>query len=480
MVYAQRTKDPNALKMVEKTLDSMAKGGIYDHIAGGFHRYATDTKWLIPHFEKMLYDQALISQTYLHAYQITKNQKYANTAKEIFDYVLNEMTDPKGGFYAAEDADSEGKEGTFYLWDKDQIESLLNEDESKIFNAHFSVTETGNFEHNKTILNVTATIEQLQKDFKKDRNEIENILGQAKTKIYKARSKRIRPHRDDKVITAWNALMISSLANGGTILKEKKYIKAAEKAANFILDTLYKNDRLMRYYRNGKAIELAFLDDYAFTIIALLDLYQATFDAAWLEKAKKLSDQMIELYADQQNGGFYLTGTDNEKLITRTKPYFDGALPSGNSAAALALLKMSRITMDNSTADLANKAIQANSKLLEQSPGYSPAMLIALNFLLGPTQEIVIAGNADAKDAIEMLNITREKYMPNAIILFHPQVSAKSIRKIAPFIKNQTAFNNKATAYVCENYVCKKPVDNLEDLAKLLNEIARTKADVSK
>ncbi|MHC4159493.1 MAG: thioredoxin domain-containing protein [Planctomycetota bacterium] len=474
--YWQRTQDSSALSIVQTTLDAMAKGGIYDHIGGGFHRYATDTRWLIPHFEKMLYDQAQISKVYLEAYQVTKNEEYADVAKGIFDYVLRDMTGPEGGFYSAEDADSEGKEGTFYLWDPKQIASILDKEQAEIFNAYYGVTEKGNFEHSKTILNITASVEQLQQKFRKDRTTIVNILAAARSKVFKEREKRIRPYRDDKVITAWNGLMISSLAYGGTVLQEQKYIEAAGQAAQFTLDTLHKNKRLMRYYRDGHVVGLGFLDDYAFFIMALLDLYEATFDAKWLIEAKGLTEEMTELFTDAQQGAFFLTGKDGEKLIARTRPGFDTSTPSGNSVAALALLKLGRLTMNPQLTDHGLNVLEAFSQQLQQSPAFSPVMLIALNFHLGPSQEIVIAAGADEPGTDRMLKFIRSKFLPNAVILLHEKGDAASdIERLVPFIKNQTAISGKATAYVCENYLCNQPVNKIEDLDKVLSNVTRVK-----
>ena len=476
LCYWQRSGDEQALQMVEKTLDAMAKGGIYDHIGGGFHRYSTDSRWLIPHFEKMLYDQALLSKLYLQAYQITGNKKYAEISKEIFDYVLRDMTDSKGGFYSAEDADSEGAEGTFYLWLPKQIASTLDKNEAKLFNAHYGVTEKGNFEEGKTILNIKTSIEQLGKKFNKSPNEIEKILANARTKVFQLRQKRVRPHRDDKVIAAWNGLMISSLAYGGAVLGEQKYIDSARRCAEFILSTLRKGGRLMRYYRNGQVIEKAFLDDYAFMIMGLLDLYEATFDAKWLIEAKKLSEQTIELFADSEKGGFFLTGNDGEKLIARTRPSSDGAVPSGNSIAALVLLKLGQMTMNQLFIEQGSRTLEAFSQQLEQSPAYSSAMLTAFNFWLGPAQEIVIAGNVDAKDTKKMLKLVRSKFLPNAVILLHEQGSkGTAIERIIPFVKNQTVIEGKATAYVCENYICNRPVNNIEDFEKMISSTDRNK-----
>ena len=474
--YWHRTADNKALDMVEKTLDAMADGGIYDHVGGGFHRYSTDAQWLIPHFEKMLYDQALLSKVYLQAYQITKQQRYAQIAREIFDYVIRDMTDPAGGFYSAEDADSEGKEGTFYLWDPEQIDSVLDKENARIFNTYYGITNEGNFEEGKTILNISTSMEQIEKEFRKDRSAIENILSMAKAKIFQERAKRIRPHRDEKIITSWNGLMISSLAYGGAVLEENKYTEAAKRSAEFILNTLRKNGRLMRYYRDGHVVEKAFLDDYAFTVSGLIDLYEATFDVKWLIEAKSLSNQMIELFADTEKGGFFLTGRDSEKLIARTKPGSDGAIPSSNSVAAFVLLKLGRVAMDKHFTEQGGKVLNAFSQQLKLSPSYSSEMLRALDFRLGPTQEIIIAGKADMQDVKNMLKLIRGRFLPNSVMLLHePHKENSALYNTVPFIKNQTAIDSKATAYLCENYVCKKPVNNIGEFENLISKAAMNK-----
>ncbi len=475
--YWRRTGDVQALQMVEDTLAAMAGGGIYDHLGGGFHRYATDTRWLVPHFEKMLYDQALLSKVYLQAYQITAKEHYAQTAREVFDYVLRDMTDPSGGFYSAEDADSEGEEGTFYLWDSEQIADVLGKDPAKLFSARYGVTEKGNFERGRTILNVTASLEDLEKEFQQEHAAVSDTLSASRQKLFEHRDKRIRPHRDDKVITAWNGLMISSLAYGGTVLGEEEYVRAAERSARFILDELNKDGRLMRYYRQGRAIEKAFLDDHAFLMMGLLDLYEATFDTKWLIEAKKLGGQMVELFADDEEGGFFLAGKDGEKLIAPTKPSSDGAIPSGNSIAALALLKLGRLTMNRHFEEQGGKVLDAFSAQLEQAPTYSSAMLEALSFSLGPGSEIIIAGSGESPDTRQMLKLARNKFLPNVVVLLHDQDKAdSSLYEIIPFVKNQIAVEGKATAYVCRNYACNKPINSVgefEDMLAAIEEISR-------
>jgi len=469
--YWHRTNDIQALQMVEKTLEEMAEGGIYDHIGGGFHRYATDATWLVPHFEKMLYDQALLSKVYLQAYQITANPQYAKVAKEIFNYVLRDLTDAGGGFYSAEDADSEGEEGTFYLWDRKQIDSVLDKQQARLFSAYYGVTDAGNFEKGKTILHAAKSINELRQEFQMNRADVVAALESARARLFEQREKRVRPHRDDKVIAAWNGLMISSLAYGGAVLAEPKYIEAAERAAEFVLGTLHRNGRLMRYYRKGEVVGQGFLDDYAFMTMALEDLYEATFDAKWLIEANKLAEEMIELFADDDGGGYFLTGKDSEKLIARTKPGSDGAVPSGNSVAAPALLKLGRLTMNQNFTKQGGMIIEAFSDQLESSPVYSTAMLMALDFQLGPTQEIVIAGRPNAPDTKSMLKSVRGKFLPRAVVLRHESKANSAIYDIVPFLKNQPAVEGKATAYVCENYVCNEPVNSVCKLENLLASI---------
>ncbi|MHC4214003.1 MAG: thioredoxin domain-containing protein, partial [Planctomycetota bacterium] len=405
--YWYRSGEKDALSMIEKTLDAMANGGMYDQLGGGFHRYSTDAKWLVPHFEKMLYDQALLSRVYVEAYQITGNQRYAKVAREIFDYILRDMTDKKSGFYSAEDADSEGQEGTFYVWEPSEIDSILGSEKAKIFNTYYGVTKKGNFEHDKSILNVTREVADLAKEFKKDTTEIKKILNESREKLLEHRSKRIRPHLDDKIIAGWNGLMISSMAYAGAVLSEPKYVTAAQSAARFVMGTINKDGRLKRYYRDGKVVGWAFLDDYAYLTAGLLDLYEASFDAMWLSQAKALADQMIDLFGDPNGGGFYLSGKDAERLIVRNKPSYDGAVPSGNSVAALALLKLGHLTMDLKYSQRAEQIIEAYSGQMSRSPGSLTTMLSAFNLSLGPAQEIVIAGDTDAADTKQMIKLVR-------------------------------------------------------------------------
>jgi len=466
--YWYRSGDEKALQMVTTTLDAMANGGIYDHIGGGFHRYSTDARWLVPHFEKMLYDQALLSRSYIEAYQVTGKESFAAVAGSIFDYVLRDMTDPQGGFYSAEDADSEGKEGLFYLWESSEITELLGGEKARIFSEYYDVTEKGNFEDGKSILNVTGAIDKLTGWFGRDRSDIERTLAESRKELLRHRGGRVRPGRDDKVITAWNGLMISSMAYGGSVLHEDKYIAAAKRAAEFVLNRLRQDGRLLRYYRDGKAVGPAFLDDYAFVIMGLLDLYEATFEARWLAEAKESAEQMMELYGSE-DGGFYLSAEDSDRLIVRNKSAYDGALPSGNSVAALALLRLGRMTMERRYTEQAEQVLQLFSGQMRQSPASSTFMLTAVDFHLGSTQEIVIAGVPAGEDTEQMLRFIRGRFLPSAVVLFHPTGSAgEAIEKLVPFVKGQVAIGGKATAYVCENFVCRQPVNTVSELKKLL------------
>jgi uncharacterized protein len=465
----RRAGETQALNIVEKTLDAMAAGGIYDHVGGGFHRYSTDARWLVPHFEKMLYDQALLSKVYLQARQITGKKHYARIAREILDYVLRDMADPAGGFYSAEDADSEGREGTFYLWQPGQIASILEQNEARLFNARYGVTKHGNFEGHKTILSIATPVEQLAKEFQTDPVALANSLSSARTKVFAARAKRIRPHRDDKVIAGWNGLMISSLAYGGFVLREKKYMDAAVRCADFVLKMLYTNGRLRRYYRDGQTVGKAFLDDYAFMVMGLVNLYEATFETRWLAKARTLSEEMVGLFADVEQGGFFFAGKDSEDLIARSRPSSDGPIPSGNSAAAFAMLKLGRLTMNQQFTEQGARTLKAFSRQLAESPTYSSLMLEALSFQLGPAREIVIAGDPEAEDTKRMLALLAGTFLPNAVILFHnPKKADPALYELVPFVKNQTAAGGRATAYVCENYACKKPVTDIRELESLL------------
>ncbi len=500
--YWKRANEPKALEMVEKTLTEMPKGGMYDHIGGGFHRYSTDQRWFIPHFEKMLYDQAMLSKTYLEAYQITKNEKYAQTAREIFDYVLRDMTDSQGGFYSAEDADSlppekyqgmtpaqspsrEKKEGAFYLWRDKEIEDNLGKDNAQIFDYYFDVQSSGNTVSDshgefqgKNILNVAHSLEETAQKFGKTPREIQKILNESKNKLFDVRKFRPRPHLDDKVLVDWNGLMISSLALGSRVLDEPRYGQAAEKSAQFILSTLVRKDgpansgagRLLHRYRDGEAGILGTLEDYAFFIHGLIDLYEATFNETYLKEAKRLTEDMVKLFWDDKEGGFFFTATDAEKLLFREKEIYDGAIPSGNSIAALDLLRMERLTLNRDWEKKAEQLFKAFGQELSSGPSAYAQSLMALDFAIGSSREIVLAGQKDDPQTQEMLKSLYSRFIPNKVVILRPasDEAAKDIISLVPFVENQKALGNRTTAYVCENYNCQFPTNDVYQFKELL------------
>ncbi len=486
--YWERTGDGKALEMVEKTLQEMAKGGMYDHIGGGFHRYSTDGQWRVPHFEKMLYDQAILSKTYLEAYQATGKEEYARIAREILDYVLRDMTGSNGAFYSAEDADSapdpsqpnKKSEGAFYLWSQDEITAVLGKEKGEIFNFYFGVGPNGNVPQDprgefkgKNILYVAHSLEETAKQFKKSSDEIETALKESRQTLFSIRSKRLRPHLDDKVLTDWNGLMISSLAFGSRVLNEPRYRDAVQKAADFLLEKMKREDgRLMHRYRDGEVAITGFIEDYAFFTHGLIDLYEATFDPRYLEEANFFLKNMFPLFWDESGGGFFLTGKDAEKLIARTKELYDGALPSGNSVATLSLLRVGRLTMNREMAGWARSTLDAFSPEIDKFPAGYPQMSMALDFALGPFREIVIAGDQTEPGTQAMIRTIYGRFLPNKVVALHPKEmeDAKKIEALSPFIERQIMINGKPTAYVCKNYVCDFPTTDVEKLRELLQK----------
>jgi len=362
--YYYKTKDNEVLDMVEKTLQSMYKGGIFDHIGLGFARYSTDEKWLVPHFEKMLYDNALLSLVYTEAYKATGKEVYRDIAEKVFTYILENMTSPEGGFYSAEDADSEGVEGKFYVWDIDEIKNILGMEKAEIYCKTYGITKSGNFEEK----NIPNLINTSLEDLKQDENFL-NELEEMRNKLYKYREKRAHPFKDDKILTSWNGLMIAALAHGGKILGNKEYIDAAKKSADFILSRLVRDDgRLLGRYREGEAANLGLLEDYAFFIWGLIEIYEADLSSTYLNKALELNNQMLKLFYDTEHGGLYLYATDSEKLIVRPKELYDGAIPSGNSVATLNISRLSKITGRSELDEIIKKQFSAFGASVNKNP----------------------------------------------------------------------------------------------------------------
>ncbi|TDT63695.1 thioredoxin domain-containing protein [Fonticella tunisiensis] len=472
--FYRRFNKNEALDMVLKTLDSMSLGGIFDHIGFGFHRYSTDRRWLLPHFEKMLYDQALIAMAYTEAYQITGSEKYKEMAEKIFEYVMRDMMSEEGAFYSAEDADSEGEEGKFYTWSVDEVMDILGEEEGKLAVKLFNFKKEGNFRDEATgertgfnIVNFSKDIEKLAEDLKI--NDIKEKLKNIREKLYNAREKRERPHRDDKILTDWNGLMIASLSKAAAALGNKKYAEAAKKAADFILDSFGENGRLMHRYRKGEWKVIANVDDYSFLIFGLLELYGASFEEKYLKYALKLNEELIDYFWDEKNGGFYFTSKDEEEILIRTKEVYDGAVPSGNSVALLNLLRIGRITGNSKYDDFAAKLQRAFSKSVMDTPMGYTQMLVGLDFSLGPSLEIVIAGKRNSEDTLNMIKVLQRRFIPNAVLLLNPAGEENpEIHSIAEYTRLQKSIDGRATAYVCRNFACSEPATTVEEMLNKL------------
>jgi hypothetical protein len=472
----RRADRREALGMVEKTLQEIRWGGIFDQIGFGFHRYSTDREWLVPHFEKMLYDQAMLALAYLETYQATGNTLYADTAREIFTYVLRDLRSPEGGFYSAEDADSEGVEGKFYVWTEKELRELLPADEADLIVRAFHVEKNGNFREEASGKSVGANIlftgkslADIASEMKLPEDELKQKLHSARTKLFEVREKRIHPHKDDKILTDWNGLMIAALARGAQVLGDKAYADAAENAVEFILDRLRKPDgRLLHRYRDGEASIAAHLDDYSFLVWGLIETYEATFDARYLTTALEFNKEMIHRFWDERGGGLYFTSDDAENLIVRKKEVYDGALPSGNAVAMLNLLRLGRFTGDADLEDRAFKIQKAFSEQVRQFPSGYTQFLSAVDFGLGASHDVVISGSLGAK---EMLDALRSRFSPNQVLVFRPAgEESAEIDAVAAFAKNYDPVNGKATAYVCSGRACKDPTTEVEDLLALLGQ----------
>jgi uncharacterized protein YyaL (SSP411 family) len=476
--YWKRGGNQAALEMVEKTLQTMRRGGIYDHIGFGFHRYSTDSQWLVPHFEKMLYDQAMLAMAYTEAYQATEKEDYGKTAREIFTYVLRDMTATEGGFYSAEDADSEGEEGKFYLWTQEEVRQVLGTEEADFIAKVFNIEKDGNFAEQATsrksgvnILHLRKTLGELASDLNMSRQDLQAHLEVIRQKLFAYREKRIHPMKDDKILTDWNGLMIAALAKGAQAFDEPEYAKAACRASDFILGKMRKPDgRLWHRYRDGQAGVQANLDDYAFLVWGLIELYEAIFNARYLEVALELTSDMVRHFWDQYGGGLYLTPDDGESLFIRKKEIYDGAIPSGNSVAMLNLLRLGRMTATSDLEEKAAKISSAFSESVKQLPSAHTQLMVALDFGIGPCYEVVIAGNVKAEDTKSMVKALRTRFFPNKVVLLNPDKRESSeIAKLAEFTKNQSSIGGRATAYVCLNYNCKLPTTDIDKMLQLLN-----------
>ncbi len=488
--YHARTGDPAALQMTLHSLHAMAEGGIHDHLGGGFHRYSVDARWHVPHFEKMLYDQAQLAVAYLEAYQITRGPFYAETVRDILDYVLRDMHSAHGGFFSAEDADSpieKGKpehgEGAFYLWTSTQIEEVLGPAAAEIFDYAYDVEPDGNVAPQndpqgeftgKNILQSAHSVDETAKHFGKSPEEISATLADARGRLLAARDQRPRPPLDDKVLTSWNGLMISAFARTGQVLEEPAYIQAAQGAADFIQSKLYdsQNGTLMRRYREGDVGINGFLEDYAGLIQGLLDLYEASFRVADLTWAIRLQETQDRLFWDDKGGGYFQTSPDDSSILVRMRDAYDGAEPSANSVAAMNLLRLAEMANRPAWHEKADQVFAAFSRQIEHAPETLPQMISAVDFALSKPRQVVIAGDHARQDTQALLSVVNQRYLPNKVLFLVDDASAQQLAGWLPFIQGMRAIDGKATAYVCENYTCKLPTTDPERVAAMLDEKA--------
>lgn len=459
--YWLRSGDEDALIMVEATLRAMRFGGIYDQLGYGFHRYSTDAEWFAPHFEKMLYDQAMLGMAYSDVFLATGKPEFEQTAREIYTYVLRDMLDTKGGFNSAEDADSEGIEGKYYLWTTDEIRILLPEDEASFVIDKFNLSESGNFTEGKPEGNILHLSQAL--------GEGAERWEPIQRKLYEEREKRIKPYKDDKVLTDWNGLMIASLSKAAQAFNEPEYAQAAQAAADFILSEMRdEGGRLLHRYRGGEVGINGTIDDYAFFIWGLLELYETTFDVRYLTGAIELQSQLDAHFWDDTSGGYFQTADDGEELLTRIKKIDDSAIPSGNSIAMLNLLRLGRITADTEYEERADQLSRAFSSMVTRFPHAYPQLLSGFNFALGPSFEVVIVGDPDGEDTQAMLAALREDFNPNKVVLLRDKGDDPTIAEFAEFTKSMFSLNGRATAFVCTNYYCQKPTTDVEVMKGLL------------
>jgi hypothetical protein len=462
--YYRRMKSDAALDMVNVSLTEMARGGIYDQLGGGFHRYSVDERWLVPHFEKMLYDNALLARLYLEAFQATGNSFYKQVAEETLAYVEREMTDPSGGFYSAQDADSEGEEGRFFVWTPQEVEAALGKQDAKLFNEYFDVTPSGNFE-GKNILHHRIDTDAFSRSSGMSPERLQEFFKEARRTLFCAREKRVKPARDEKVLAAWNGMMLTAFAEAAFILNNPAFLETARKNAQFLTSQMFVDGRLQRSWKQGRARLNAYLEDYAQVIEGFIALYQAAGEVKWLERALELMQSQIEKFWDLEKGDFYFTSSDHEALLIRQKEYFDNAIPSGNSVTCMNLLRLSEFFGEKKYRQMAERMLRQMSTGLADHASAFGYWLQALDFLLGPVSEIAIVGPAAQRE--NLVEILRRRFLPNKILGVADSVDARLGEKI-PLLAGKSTIEGKATAYICQHYVCRQPVTNAAELEKLI------------
>ncbi len=466
-----RTDEPRTelLDLVLLTMDHMARGGIYDHLGGGIARYSTDAQWLVPHFEKMLYDQALVAGAALEAFQVTRQPWLADFARGILDYVLADLRSPEGGLYSARDADSEGVEGKFYVWSKQEVLAVLGRETGEVFCSFYDVTDAGNWEgHN--ILNIQRGRDVVARLHGMTEEDLEATLADARKRLLAVRASRVPPHLDDKVLTSWNGLMIATLARAGRILDDRRYTEAASRAARFVLTSLAADGRLLRTCRQGKAHTPGYLDDYAFFVEALIELYEATFDFRWLDEAARLTDDMTARFWDDRGGAFFFTAHDAEQLIVRSKDTRDGAIPSGNSVALMNLLRLAALLDRDDLRDKAARTVQAFAGSINESPLGYDRFLAGVDFLHATVREVVIVGGPDLPATRALLRVLDETYDPHRVVLLLDPAApdAAALQERVPLLAGKTLIQDRPAAFVCRQGTCRRPV---VEPAELLREL---------
>jgi len=469
----KRKDDVNALTMVEKTLDAMVQGGIYDNVGFGFHRYSVDQQWILPHFEKMLYDQALLVIVYTEAYQATGKKRYMEAAQEVLEYLLRDMRSSEGGFYSAEDADSEGEEGKYYLWTADEIIKILGQEDGELFNQIYNVSADGNFKEESTghqtgknVLYQSKSWEELSSELQKTPEELWWKMESAREKLFKARQKRIRPHKDDKILTDWNGLIIAALATAGRVYKRKDYVLAARETLNFILNNLKINDQLMHRWREGEAAVNANLDDYAYLVWGLLELYQTTFLPEYLQMAQEYNKKLMDHFWDPEQGGYYFTADFIPQVLVRQKEAYDTALPSGNSVQMLNLERLYLLTGNDEYRNTSIAMEKYFSAIIKRSPPAFTMFLSAIAFKIGPSFNIVVAGSKNKDDTSLMLKKLQEQYLPNCVMVFNS--GDNHLNELIENMEDKNMVNDQVTAYVCGDGACYPPVNSLEELLNII------------
>jgi hypothetical protein len=461
-----RTGSDAALGAVELTLHKMALGGIYDQLGGGFHRYAVDERWLVPHFEKMLYDNALLARIYLDAFLVTGNDFYRRIATETLDYVRREMTDPQGGFYSTQDADSEGEEGKFFVWTPEEVAAVLGEEDALLFNRYFDVSELGNFEGH-SILHIDDDLLSVAKLLRATPERLAEVVERGRRLLFAARERRIKPERDEKILTSWNGLMLRSFAEASRVLDRADYREVAVKNAEFLLAHLRRDGRLLRTHKGGESKLNGYLEDYAFLIDGLLALYEATFELRWFEEARALTETMIEQFWDEAGGGFFFTSRDHEALISRTKDFYDNATPAGNSAAAHVLLRLALLAGEARHRQLAEQILRTMKSAMLRAPSAFGHLLCALDLDLASPYEIAIIGAREATDTDALLRTVFSRYLPNKVVALAAPGEGQAGRAIK-LLEGRAQVDGKVTAYVCRNYYCEAPATDAAQLAAQL------------